>query len=218
MINFGNNLTILLLVSFIITNQQEINHTTDYIDTEKQEMLNIPSPSIEQSKPSLDELYDSDEFDTTGVDITSLDLKNVNNRNLGSKMEEIKPSIDSGIKLTSISKSSTEKKDGFKEKEDEDIQIADNNINLSQISNLPKKLETNYERNLESRNTFDEFGEIGGPRSSRITGGKSLSGGYRHSGENGYIGGRNNPIGGSASNNFQNFNNNNSKIEKLKIR
>lgn len=73
-------LIFLFILSFVYSDS---NHQFNHLSSSNNSVQNATSNNS-QKRPKLEEIYDEDEFDTTGVDIDALDLTNVNtgNRNI----------------------------------------------------------------------------------------------------------------------------------------
>lgn len=206
-----------MFVFSLVTNQQDINHQHEYLTPEAYTVNENPSNNLQLSQPSIDEIYDLDEFDITGFDISSLDLKNVNNRNLGSK-----PSIETVKSTVEKSDISSIKSEGTGHVMRDQIslkEIADNKIESrakeksNQIEdniNLISSFDAIEDRNIEMGFTLDdESSDTRRFKSKRGMIGQGNMGLNVEMGHNGYNG-KNDQMGGSKSNNFQNFNNNSS--------
>lgn len=218
-------LLICLLISIVFSNKP-FNSIPKNFTQDTNHIKPNNNSDIKIIKPKLEEIYDDDEFDTTGVDIDSLDLTNVNTgiRN----PVNIKPSEDINIpKVTN--KHNQENKNSTPETNLKSINIASNlenmNINadhhIRSINDLNEPEEYNgmnefYDDDLKMNNmqgvetnSPNALQEIGGPRrkgrSRRGMGGHEFMG--RHGNIGGQMGGYGH-MGDTNMNNFQNYNNN----------
>ncbi len=125
-------LILFFIVSFIISGT---NHQNNHLNLSSSVPQNQTS-NIAQKRPKIEEIYDEDEFDTTGVDVESLDLTNVN----------------TGIRNNVNVKPTENLKESEKNKENHNI-IKDSRNNLA---NKTDKIESNIHINYKNEDSLNK--------------------------------------------------------------
>ena len=220
-------LILFFIVSFIISGT---NHQNNHLNLSSSVPQNQTS-NIAQKRPKIEEIYDEDEFDTTGVDVESLDLTNVNTgirNNVNVKPTENLKESEKNKENHNIIKDSRNNLANKTDKIESNIHINHKNgdsLNKN-VNDFPESLQNNeivhynsdddmkykHMNEIESH-IGSSIEEINGPRKKKSKRGFNGMGGM---GNNEYLGrhgnmggsmGDHGHMGGSNMNNFQNFNN-----------
>jgi hypothetical protein len=221
------NLFIILFftVSFIISGTNHQNNQFNLSDNVPQNL----SSNAAQKRPKIEEIYDDDEFDTTGVDMESLDLTNVNTgirNNVNVKpIENLKESEKNEENQNNLLKDSKNNQTNKIESSIEFNHKNEDSLNRN-LHDLPESLQNNemvhYHNDNEMKyNDMNDIEahmgssieEINGPRKRKSRRGYNGMGGMgnkEYMGRHGNMGGSmgdHGHMGGTNMNNFQNFNN-----------